>query len=191
MTDRSQPDALAHLKPLFAGDDLPALGPTPRPGRLPLGELQRQLDDTLSHIGLSTASQALVRSAALLWHDHLDESHTLSQDIESPDGSFLHGIMHRREPDYGNAKYWFRRVGAHPSFPAIAQRTSALLDTANHSDLTRQLIPDGRWDAFAMVDAVERAACNRCAADYAQLLRQIQRIEIEVLLDRFCAHTGH
>src|SRR5262249_40608970 len=52
-----------------------------------------------------------------LWirFDFLDESHTLSQEIETPTGSFWHAIMHRREGDFGNSKYWWRRVGKHPA----------------------------------------------------------------------------
>ena len=50
-----------------------------------------------------------------LWlrFDFLDESHAISQEIKTPTGGFWHGIMHRREPDYDNAKYWFHRVGEH------------------------------------------------------------------------------
>ena len=44
----------------------------------------------------------------------IDRSHTLSQDISNREGSFLHAIMHRREGDFSNAKYWFNRVGKHP-----------------------------------------------------------------------------
>src|SRR5689334_9801012 len=42
---------------------------------------------------------AAMLSALWLWHDYLDESHTLSQKIESDTGSFWHAIMHRREGD--------------------------------------------------------------------------------------------
>src|SRR5262245_53176291 len=48
-----------------------------------------------------------------LWllHNYLDESHGISQDVETPGGSFWHAILHRREPDAWNSKYWWRRVG--------------------------------------------------------------------------------
>ena len=52
-------------------------------------------------------------SGIWLLHDFLDESHRVSQDIDIPSGSFWHGVMHRREGDFSNAKYWFRRVGNH------------------------------------------------------------------------------
>lgn len=61
-------------------------------------------------------------SAAWLFQNFLDESHTLSQNIHSPEGSYLHGIMHRREGDYSNAKYWFRRAGEMDFFDRITER---------------------------------------------------------------------
>jgi hypothetical protein len=62
----------------------------------------------------------LARSALWLLCGDLDASHEISQTVETPDGSFWHGIMHRREGDFWNAKYWFRRVGPHPVLKQLA-----------------------------------------------------------------------
>ena len=59
-------------------------------------------------------------SAVWLYHNFLDESHTISQGIHSTSGSYWHGIMHRREPDFPNSKYWFRKVGDHEVFDDVA-----------------------------------------------------------------------
>src|SRR5947207_15523927 len=85
-----------------------------------------------------------------LWHDWLDESHTLSQSLVSATGSFWHAIMHRREGDFSNAKYWYARCRTHPALRVIAVGAAPILGT-----------PDGRatqstehngWDPFSFVD---------------------------------------
>jgi hypothetical protein len=50
--------------------------------------------------------------AMWLWHDFLDEAHKISQDMERPEGSWLHAIVHRREGDFSNSKYWYARCAA-------------------------------------------------------------------------------
>ena len=49
-----------------------------------------------------------------LWFDargQWDAAHRLAQDVETPDGSWVHAYLHRREGDAGNAHYWYRRAG--------------------------------------------------------------------------------
>src|SRR5579884_1380986 len=48
-----------------------------------------------------------------------EECHRIAQDLDTPEGSFWHAILHRQEPDSGNSAYWFRRTGFHPVFPAL------------------------------------------------------------------------
>ena len=55
-----------------------------------------------------------VMAGLWLYVDDLDRSHTISQGISSPTGAYWHAIMHRREGDFSNSKYWFRQVGDHP-----------------------------------------------------------------------------
>lgn len=59
-------------------------------------------------------------SGLYLYISCFEEAHTIAQDIHSPDGSYWHAIMHRQEPDAGNAGYWFHRVGEHPLFSVLA-----------------------------------------------------------------------
>jgi len=54
-----------------------------------------------------------------LWHDWLDESHTISQALHDQTGSFWHAIMHRREGDFSNSKYWYAKADDHPILPSI------------------------------------------------------------------------
>lgn len=51
-----------------------------------------------------------------LYVDALERSHAISQNLEDATGCAWHAIMHRREGDFGNSKYWWRRAGSHPAF---------------------------------------------------------------------------
>jgi hypothetical protein len=54
-----------------------------------------------------------------LYVDELDRSHRVSQGIKTPTGSFWHGIMHRREGEFGNSHYWMHLTGLHPAMATI------------------------------------------------------------------------
>src|SRR5437879_6116878 len=110
------------LRNLLTTSEPPDLGPGPRPGVESEAVLKKRLSQALKSSELPSQNQELIRALVLLWHDHFEPAHKIAQDIENPDGSFVHAILHRREPDYGNSKYWFRRVGNHPVFPEIANR---------------------------------------------------------------------
>src|SRR4029077_769109 len=122
-----------------------------------------------SHEGAQSADAEMAAccvSAVWLLHDCLDESHIISQDIGTTSGSFLHAIMHRREGDFSNAKYWFRRVGHHPVIDELA---------ANAHEL------NGAFDPAAFVDACQTALRSGGAA--ADFCRRVQQLEWELLFD--------
>ena len=170
------------FKRLIQTPDLPDLGPQPRPGRLPLAELNRAVSGFLQETRPALHLEPLIAAAALLWHDHLDESHALSQNIQSPEGSFLHAIMHRREPDFPNAKYWYHRVGNHPCFALIAAAVGPLLSGKPDMELGPRLLPRGAWDPFAFVDACQAAAQRPPGDAPAPTLRAIQQLEFDALV---------
>jgi hypothetical protein len=173
------------FKQLLATAGLPELGPGPRANVLPEAKSNDAVSKLIKSATLPPETQELVRGLILLWHDHLDAAHGIAQEIENADGSFLHGIVHRREPDYGNAKYWFRRVGRHASFPEIARRVMDLPALNAHRDLQSKLAPHEEWDAFAFIDLCEQLEKSGAADARVQAVREIQGIESEVLLEHW------
>ena len=122
---------------------------------------------------LSRAPEAAL-AGLYMYFSCLDEAHTLAQDISAAEGSFWHGIMHRQEPDAGNAGYWFRRVGAHPIFPALRDRAAA-----SGVDF------GPRWDPLAFIDLCERARAAPGSEEERRAL-EVQRAEWQLLFD-YCA----
>lgn len=165
---------------------LPKLGPAPTWDKT-LGIRQQSASALLAPRDIHDAESAkALKSGLLLRNDELDTSHTISQDIPSKTGSYWHGIMHRREPDYGNAKYWMRRVDTHPIHPDLRSAAIAAADnceqTADVMRIRQAIASRPDWDGFAMVDYCEAAARGRLDAESATLLQQIQVSEIELLL---------
>ncbi len=104
-------------------------------------------------------------SGIWLLYDFLDESHTLSQSLETSEGSFWHAIMHRREGDFSNAKYWFRKVGLHPVYELLAAEEICEADD---------------WSPFDFVDDCQSALRG---SGETQRCVELQRCEWELLFD--------
>jgi len=177
----------AEFTALLATSQLAALGPGPREGIESEPSLTSKVRQLCVGSKLPSENQELIRALILLWHDHLDAAHTIAQRIENQDGAFVHGIMHRREPDYGNATYWFRRVGKHRAFEAISQRVGEEVSSAADAELRRHLLPQARWDPFAFIHASERAATRPESDPLTARLREVQHLEFESLLHWFLA----
>ena len=119
-------------------------------------------------------------SGLWLYFSCFAECHAICQDLETPEGSFWHGILHRQEPDAGNAGYWFRRLGVHPIFPQI--------HAAAEEILSRHPVPlklKDHWDGLAFIDFCEEARRNP-GSQSEQAALEIQRAEWQLLFD-YCA----
>jgi hypothetical protein len=149
---------------------------TERSGAAP--ELRQQIAALTADMVLTSPPRSRGDAEALLaglwlWHDFLDESHAISQSLHTPTGSFWHAIMHRREGDFSNAKYWYARCRNHRVLAEIAARAA------------------GQWDPNAFVDLVERVHERPDDPEHARAV-QLQRIEWEALFGHCVrAAQGH
>jgi hypothetical protein len=155
----------------------------------PCAEMRGRLEQ-LSPDAIAVTREPRDRSAASgccagLWlrYNFLEESHQISQQLEDADGSFWHAIMHRRESDFSNAKYWFRRVGNHPIFGELAPEAARLARAQAADWRIESLLNQSHWDPLAFVDLCEKSIGSGSSVEL--LCREIQRREWDLLFD-FC-----
>lgn len=122
-----------------------------------------------------------------LWHDGLEESHRISQGVLDSTGSFWHAIMHRREGDFSNSKYWYARAAGHPCLQTLAAQAMPMVHREPADKALLRVILNG-WNANAFVDLVESASGNEADPRHA-IAVQLQQLEWRVLWDH-CARAG-
>jgi len=179
------------MAPFNPADHGPVIASILKESRLmPLGpgspnaKIQAQLrgltiENAFGHATVGDQDMAKCCLAGLwLYHDFLDESHTICQEIHTSNGSYWHGLMHRREPDYSNAKYWFQRVGNYPIFESLAADAKEIAK-GDSIEAAKSLNQQDSWDPFMFVDLCEKAASSASE----MLCRRIQQREWELLFE--------
>lgn len=154
----------------FPADLVNLIADAPRPGL----DAHPFSAETSDKIPAAVASMgwvgSLPESGLWLLAGDLERSHTISQAHGSAEGSFWHGIMHRREGDYGNAKYWFHRVGNHPVHHELAERIAKHREEF-HSKIPMERLLDVGSLANGLVDL-----CQKANRDQKSWVADLERI---------------
>jgi hypothetical protein len=110
-----------------------------------------------------------------LWLDGLAESHQIVQSAQSGTLAFWHAIMHRREGDFWNSKYWYARCGSHPALAELGPAARKLLGA--DSPALGHVLDADQWDADGFVDLVERVHANPTGDELREAAVRLQRLE--------------
>lgn len=157
------------------------LGPGRRPGTWSESEILSRCAALEEARPAAKKRGTVIRALVLLWHDHWNRAHELVQSELSADAALVHAMVHRREPDPWNSKYWWRRAGDHPALERLGREAAAVLERHGATDWLRRLVPGGRWDPYAFVDLSTELQGREESAE-GLVARALQRAEFEAVL---------
>ena len=121
---------------------------------------------------LPGAPLPLLRGGLFYFHNALEDSHKEVAKLEDSASSYWHGMVHRRQGDFDNARYWMRRSGDHPTFAEMQSRAS---DASPH--MARQ----AGWDPFLFVHLCEQFRYGE--TEYKKEIGHLQKVEFSVIFD--------
>src|SRR5436190_16116681 len=167
---------------------LPALAP--KEERLPAWKRTAvdRCDSILGQPVRSKIDLAALQAGILQMGDYLTPSHEHSQSIEGRGkrqaGDYWHAINHRREPDYGNAKYWFRHVANHPLLSDLAKVIPDLARefSSGIQSKAQWLLQGNQLDALRFVDFVSDA-CRGSDEELTRFAERLQWLEMVGLME--------
>lgn len=168
------------LRQIFVNAGNPGLDQKIRASAKSVDEVRAALAEALQLTAFDAPRQAQLLALAYCWHDSWDAAHEVVQTMEGdPAADFIHAVLHRREGDADNARYWLARISDHPVF-------THLIPVAAAEGFT-DLVSDGVWRPGAFLARCLRAQTTAEPSETAALMR-IQAAELLALLDRLATH---
>lgn len=114
-----------------------------------------------------------IRSLLFLAAGGVDQAHRLAQELSTSASSYIHGMVHRIDDDFDNARYWFRRARVTPAAAEMYRRAAAK---------SMKVASRPHWDPSMVTDMVEASRTEGVSDE----LRAVLATEYEVLLEFLC-----
>lgn len=149
----------------------------PNSSELPSLKPQKPFDAALTndiedYVKKEQGGKDYVRCALHILNDDISRAHDIAQaDDDNTTSNLCHAILHRREGDYWNSKWWYGKI-RHPLIKEIYGSTS---------------------EAQSLVDAVQKldkdgSASTPCAAGNVDTLKRKQADELAMLVQYVLTH---
>ena len=110
-----------------------------------------------------------IRSLLYVLVGGMEQAHRIVQELSTSDAAYIHGMIHRIDDDFDNARYWFRRAGMEPAAAEMYRRAAA-----NSLTFASRSI----WDPILLTNMLEKSR----NAEVTDELRTILTVEFEVML---------
>jgi hypothetical protein len=132
---------------------------------------------------LSDSQKQNLRAGLLVWNDDIHAAHKIVQDVPDATGSFWHAIIHRREGDASNSRYWWARTGEHAAFERLNQAAQSTLSKETSREalsFAKRLQDAGKWLPNDFVGLCEKSRRGQFDGEW---LQRLQVVEFETLLN--------
>jgi hypothetical protein len=76
--------------------------------------LTMNFDDFVTSLDGAEPPEGLPLLAVAMWwagKGDWNRAHEIAQEVETPEGAWVHAYLHRKEGDDGNAEYWYQQAG--------------------------------------------------------------------------------
>jgi len=166
------------LKLLSYEISVPSLDSKPRDDRLDVKVIDDELQRLWKTGKLPLWSEKQVKCFFLLWYDYLEPAHQLAQDERTPEFNYFHAIVHRREGDFFNSRFWLRQIdNRHIAMIDIAKEVRTFLNEKGELQLLDEIVKDDGWLSLEFLEEVMKASKLERTSPQVKLLTQIQTIE--------------
>jgi hypothetical protein len=157
----------------------------------PVLQGQRAVESLLpAEVGLGEAEEVFVwmKASLFLLFDCFEQSHQIAQEQEGFFGNWLHAMVHRREPDAENSKYWYQRVRPPEGvFPEIGKRVLSLMEENRVGELAKLrkgIEASKQWEPKIFVDLTTQFGQGTPLDPPVRQLAEVQRTEWQVLWEQ-------
>ena len=154
-------------------DDSPISLVAIKGGPLSVSEIDQFFNDNVEPTIKDTKYGQLFYAGLLMAQDYIWEAHEIVQDYPEEEASWWHAFMHRMEGDYGNAGYWYRRLGQSEHYPSLLSAVQNLEFKTRASEVLEW----AEWDPYQLNKMIDTAK-----GEFREELHDIHRLECLLLL---------